>query len=93
MSRNKTGGESWSSSNASLCRGWSESMRACHTSLSMIYSLCSIGGTIPESTGRKSIGVGHRHPMIICMLSCKAMSNFFVCVLLHHMGAAYSATL
>ena len=68
-------------------------MRACRTSLSMICSLHSVGGVIPDSTGRKAIGSGHRHPVIIHMVSYKTMSNFFVCVLLHHMGAAYSASL
>ena len=31
----------------------------------MICSLRSVGGAIPDSTGRKAIGVGRRHPVII----------------------------
>ena len=79
------GGGSWSSSNARLCRRWSESKNACCASLSMICSLRSVGGAIPDSTGRKAIGIGCKHPVIVCMVSYKATSS------LHHTGTAYSA--
>ena len=88
----RRGGESWSSSNVRLCRGWSESMRACRTSLSMICPLRCVGGAIPESTGRKAIGVGHMHPVIICMVSCKATSNFLVCAPAPHGSSILSRT-
>ena len=88
-SRHRTGqgggGGSWSSSNARLCRRWSESKHPCCASLSMICSLCSVGGAIPDSTGRKAIGIGCKHPVIVCMVSYKATSS------LHQTGTAYSA--
>ncbi len=39
-----------------------------------------------ESTGRSSVGVGRRHPIIILMVSFSVTSSFFTWELLHHAG-------
>ena len=58
-------------------------------------SLCTrvAGAAMPESTGRNSVGVGLRQPMMILRVSLSAVSTFFVCVLRHQTGEAYSAVL
>ena len=46
-----------------------------------------------DSTGRKSIGIGQRQPVIILSVSLRAVSSYLVRLLWHHDGAAYSLAL
>ena len=76
-----------------LCRGWPSLTRDLFVSLFVRFSRRSLGGAIPARTGRRSVGVGRRHPMMRRRVSFKAQSSFLVWVLLHHACAAYSAVL
>ena len=80
----------------SLCREWVGSSRALFTRRWMWCSLRSVAGAMPESsqsTGRNSVGLGLRQPVMILRVSLSAVSSFFVCVLRHQTGEAYSAVL
>ncbi len=46
-----------------------------------------------ESTGKSSVGVGRRHPIISLMVSFSVTSNFLTWELLHHAGDAYPSGL
>ena len=48
-------------------------------------------GAIPARTGSRTIGVGFRHPVMIRRALLIATSTIFVCGLLLHTGAQYSA--
>ena len=84
---------SWCDSRMKLCRRWVGSSRALFTSRWVWCSLRRVAGPMPENTGRNSVGVGLRQPMIILRVSLSAVSSFFVCVLWHQTGEAYSAEL
>ena len=78
---------SWCDSRMRLCRRWVGSSRALFTNRWVWCSLCRVAGAMPESTGRNSVGVGIRQPVIILMVSLSAVSSFFVCVLRHQHSA------
>ena len=75
------------------CKGWCLEAITLLTNLEVSSTLSRLGGGIPASTGRHSIGVGWRHPVMIRIVSLRATSNFLVCLLRHQAGAAYSAAL
>ena len=50
-----------------------------------------LAGAMPASIGKRSVGVGRRHPVTILMVSLRVASIFYECVLRHHTGVAYSA--
>ena len=51
----------------------------------------SSAGWMPDRIGRNSVGVGRRHPVTMRMASLRHLSIRRVCMLLHHVGAQYSA--
>ena len=75
------------------CKGWCSEATALLTNLEVSSTLRRLGGGIPANTGRHSVGVGWRHPVMMRMVSLRATSNFPVCLLGHQAGAVYSAVL
>ena len=75
------------------CRGWCSEATTLLTNLEVSSTLRRLGGGIPANTGRHSVGVGWRHPVMMRIVSLRATSNFLVCLLRHQAGTAYSAAL
>ena len=74
-------------------KGWCSEATTLLTNLEMSFTLRRLGGGIPASTGRHSVGMGWRHPVMIRMVSLRVTSNFLVCLLRDQAGATYSAAL
>ena len=75
------------------CKGWCLEATTLLTNLEVSFSLRRLGGGILASTGRHSVEVGWKHPVMIRMVSLRTPSNFFVCLFRHQVRAAYSAAL
>ncbi len=72
---------------------WLGDVKALVTRVWVWCSLQRGAGAMPESTGRSSVGVERRHPVICLMVSFSVTSNFFTWELLHNAGDEYSAAL
>ncbi len=77
-------------------KSWSRWLGDVKALVKRVWVWCSLRrGTeaMPESTGRSSVGVGRRHPVISLIVLFSVTSDFFKWELLHHAGDAYSAAL
>ena len=74
-------------------KGWCLEATTLLTNLEVSSTLRRLGGGIPASTGRHSVGVGWRRLVMIRIVSLRATSNFLLCLFRHQAGTAYSAAL
>ena len=76
-----------------LCKRWSSSAKDLVVSLSVRCSRRSLGGAIPGRTGRRSVGVERRHPVMRRFVSLSARWMFQMQLLLSVTGERGAASL